>query len=102
MSKQKAALYRLEKIIDETGFTQKEIFTLIEKEIIRPFKNQDEPEFDEENRRRIRLVCELKRDFGVNDSGIDIILHLLDQIYGMRNELFDFKKFRERGNKDEI
>jgi chaperone modulatory protein CbpM len=30
------------------------------------------------------LIRDLKADFGVNDEGIGIILHLLDQLYGLR------------------
>ena len=30
------------------------------------------------------MIRDLKADFGVNDEGIAIILHLLDQLYGLR------------------
>jgi chaperone modulatory protein CbpM len=30
------------------------------------------------------LIQDLKVDFGVNDEGIAIVLHLLDQLYGLR------------------
>ncbi|MCS3928869.1 hypothetical protein M2175_003900 [Bradyrhizobium elkanii] len=33
---------------------------------------------------RARLIQDLKAYFGVNDEGITIILHLLDQLYGPR------------------
>ena len=33
---------------------------------------------------RARLIQDLEADFGVNDEGIDIILHLIDQLHGMR------------------
>ena len=33
---------------------------------------------------RARLIRDLKVDFGVNDEGVAIILHLLDQLYGLR------------------
>ncbi|WP_066862335.1 chaperone modulator CbpM [Sphingobium sp. TCM1] len=33
---------------------------------------------------RARLIHDLKRDFGVNDDGVDIILHLVDQLHGLR------------------
>ena len=33
---------------------------------------------------RVLLIRELQGDFGVNDEGIDIVLHLLDQLHGMR------------------
>jgi chaperone modulatory protein CbpM len=29
----------------------------------------------------------LKEDFGVNDEGIPLILHLLDQIHGLRRSM---------------
>ncbi|SPL62668.1 chaperone modulator CbpM [Ochrobactrum soli] len=36
---------------------------------------------------RARLIKELKKDFGANDAGVDVILHLLDQLHGMRRSL---------------
>jgi chaperone modulatory protein CbpM len=33
---------------------------------------------------RARLIQDLEGDFGVNNEGIDIILHLIDQLHGMR------------------
>jgi chaperone modulatory protein CbpM len=40
--------------------------------------------FSEADLARARLIQDLKADFGVNDEGITIILHLLDQLYGLR------------------
>ena len=33
---------------------------------------------------RAHLIRDLKGDFGVNDEGVDIILHLVDQLHGLR------------------
>ncbi|WP_426414006.1 chaperone modulator CbpM [Bradyrhizobium ganzhouense] len=33
---------------------------------------------------RAHLIQDLKGDFGVNDEGIDVILHLIDQLHGVR------------------
>jgi chaperone modulatory protein CbpM len=33
---------------------------------------------------RARLIQDLKTDFGVNDEGVDVILHLMDQLQGLR------------------
>lgn len=33
---------------------------------------------------RVRLIQELKNDLGANDEGIGVILHLMDQLHGMR------------------
>ena len=36
---------------------------------------------------RAQLICDLEDDLGVNPEGIEVILDLLDQIYGMRQLL---------------
>jgi chaperone modulatory protein CbpM len=36
---------------------------------------------------RAHLIQDLKADFGVNDEGIDVILHLVDQLYGLRRAM---------------
>ena len=36
---------------------------------------------------RARLIQDLKTDFGVNDEAIDVILHIIDQLHGLRRAL---------------
>ena len=36
---------------------------------------------------RAHLIQDLQADLGVNDEGIDVILHLMDQIHGLRSAL---------------
>lgn len=36
---------------------------------------------------RARLIRDLKGDLGVNDEGIDVVLHLVDQVHGLRRAL---------------
>jgi len=55
---------------------------------------QTEPElaFSEIDLARARLIRDLRHDLGVNDEGIEVILHLLDQMHGLRatmQELLD-------------
>jgi chaperone modulatory protein CbpM len=45
--------------------------------------------FSEADLARARLIQDLKMDFGVNDEGIAIVLHLLDQLHGLRCLLRD-------------
>jgi chaperone modulatory protein CbpM len=40
---------------------------------------------------RALLIHELTSDFGVNDEGVDIVLHLLDQLHGLRQVLIDLR-----------
>jgi chaperone modulatory protein CbpM len=50
---------------------------------------QRDPElaFSEVDLARAQLIRELKEDFGVNDEGISLILHLLDQVHGLRRSM---------------
>jgi chaperone modulatory protein CbpM len=41
---------------------------------------------------RARLIQDLKTDFGVNDEGVDVILHLVDQLHGLRRALAQLHK----------
>jgi chaperone modulatory protein CbpM len=50
---------------------------------------QREPElaFTEVDLARAKLINELHNDLGVNDEGISVILHLLDQVHGLRGSM---------------
>ena len=50
---------------------------------------QRDPElaFSEVDLARAQLIRELKEDFGVNDEGVSLILHLLDQVHGLRRSM---------------
>jgi chaperone modulatory protein CbpM len=41
---------------------------------------------------RARLIRDLKTDLGVNDEGVDVILHLVDQLHGLRRALEQLHK----------
>jgi chaperone modulatory protein CbpM len=41
---------------------------------------------------RARLIRDLKMDLGVNDAGVGVVLHLLDQLHSLRRT---FKQVRD-------
>ncbi len=43
--------------------------------------------FSDMDAARARLIGDLKTGFGVNDEGVDVILHLVDQLHGLRAAL---------------
>ena len=51
-------------------------------------------QFSEQDLARARLIQDLKGDLGVNDEGIALVLHLVDQIYGLRCLLRDIQAMR--------
>jgi chaperone modulatory protein CbpM len=61
----------------------------IEAEWLAPVTGQMTLLFSEADLARARLIQDLKLDFGVNDEGVAIVLHLLDQLHGLRCLLRD-------------
>ena len=56
----------------------------VEAEWLVPVASKKTFQFSEADLARAQLIQDLKMDFGVNDEGVTIILHLLDQLYGLR------------------
>jgi chaperone modulatory protein CbpM len=50
---------------------------------------QTEPElmFSDIDLARVQLIRDLREDFGVNDEGVSVILHLIDQMHGLRRSM---------------
>ena len=50
-------------------------------------QREPELEFSEVDLARAILIRDLRDDFGVNDEGIAVILHLIDQMHGLRRSM---------------
>jgi len=53
---------------------------LIEREVMVLEDGREMVAYNERDLRRIRTICSLTRDLGVNMSGIEVILQLLDRM----------------------
>ena len=56
----------------------------IDAEWLLPFSSGKTYLFSDADLARARLIQDLKIDLGVNNEGIAIVLHLLDQLHGLR------------------
>lgn len=59
----------------------------IEQEWLMPEQTPAGQAFTDGDVARSRLIRDLKIEFGVNDEGIDVVLHLVDQLHGVRHAL---------------
>jgi chaperone modulatory protein CbpM len=57
----------------------------IEEQWLLPRASGSALQFSDADLARARLIRDLKLDLGVNDEGVAIILHLLDQLHGLRS-----------------
>lgn len=46
---------------------------------------------------RVHLIRQLKDDLGANEQGIDVILHLVDQVHGLRRALNELREGMTEG-----
>ncbi|MGV8939441.1 MAG: chaperone modulator CbpM [Allorhizobium sp.] len=56
----------------------------IEEEWLIPNQVISEMEFSEADIARAALILDLKKGLGVNDEGVGVVLHLIDQMHGLR------------------
>ena len=59
----------------------------IEEEWLIPGGSADAPAFTDMDLARAELIHDLKGKMGVNDEGLGVILHLLDQMHTLRRAL---------------
>lgn len=81
---------RIDEASEKCGVPSDIIIHFIQEEWIVP-KDISTPDFDDEDVARIRLIWDLRSNFGVNDESMPIILHLLDQLNRIHLELEKYK-----------
>jgi len=59
----------------------------IEQQWLIPEETADGVAFSDVDLARAHFIRDLKGDLGVNDEGVDVILHLVDQLHGLRRAL---------------
>lgn len=69
----------------------------IEQEWLVPEETPTGLHFQDIDVARVRLIRELQSGIGANDAGIDVILHLMDQLHGMRRAMAEMR--RDMGEK---
>jgi chaperone modulatory protein CbpM len=64
----------------------------IEEEWLIPSRTDSDLTFSEADLARAKLIRDLIDDLGVNSEGVGIVLHLLDQVHGLRRALAEVLK----------
>ena len=84
MSKITRKTFSVTEVSEITGVEPTKVLLFIQREWIIPMGTD---EIDHEDIARIHLIEELQRTFGANDESIPLILHLMDQLYFLREQL---------------
>jgi chaperone modulatory protein CbpM len=77
----------LEKFLENSGIELVLLEQWVAREWIIPARATEMLELSDADAARAILIRDLRSDFGVNDAGVEIVLHLLDQVHGLRRAL---------------
>ena len=66
----------------------------IEEEWLIPSEKAGEIRLSDADLARAQLIRDLKEDLGVNDEGVGVTLHLVDQVNGLRRMLTELLRFK--------
>ena len=86
-----------QEFLDHSGVHAQMLEFWIEQRWLIPQESPEGARFSERDIARARLIQDLKGDMGVNDEGVDAILHLIDQLHGLRGALAQVREI-QRGS----
>lgn len=81
-----------EEFLKSSGLKVQVLELWIEQEWLVPEQTRSGPRFREIDVARARLIGELQSGIGANEAGIDVILHLMDQLHGVRRALAELRR----------
>lgn len=81
----------LDEFLARTGIDLRSLDQWIERDWLLAERRERTIILTEVDAARARFIRDLRHDFGVNDEGIEIVLHLLDQVHGLRRALGDIQ-----------
>ncbi len=82
-------LATFEQVLAEIKLDEAELAVWIEQNWVLPVEEEGRYLFDDADVARVRLIAELRRDLGVNEEAVPVVLRLLDQVYALRKALAD-------------
>lgn len=73
--------------LERAGLDRRTLEVWIEEEWVIPGGSAVEPAFTDMDLARAELIHDLQDKMGVNDEGLGVVLHLLDQMHALRRAL---------------
>lgn len=81
-----------QEFLKSSGLQGQTLELWIEQEWLMPEETPEGASFGEIDIARAHFIQELKADIGANDEGIGVILHLVDQLHGVRRALAELRR----------
>jgi chaperone modulatory protein CbpM len=94
-----------ELLIRLRSLERRELARWVENRWVSPDRHGETWVFHELDVARVELILEIRRDFAIDDEATELVLRLLDQVYGLRRQmrrLCDAVAAQPPGVQDEI
>jgi chaperone modulatory protein CbpM len=76
-----------QEFLSSTGLQVQTLEFWLEQRWLIPEQTSAGANFSDMDVARAHFIWDMKADLGVNDEGVDVILHLVDQLHGLRRVL---------------
>jgi chaperone modulatory protein CbpM len=76
-------------LVLELDCPREDIVVLIERRWVLPLQQDGDYIFSEADTARVQMILELRRDCAINDEAMEVVLGLLDKLYGVRRQMRD-------------
>jgi chaperone modulatory protein CbpM len=80
-------MFTEQEFLERARLDRRTLSVWIEEEWVIPARSADEHAFTDMDLARANLIRDLKDNMGVNNEGLGVILHLLDQMHSLRRAL---------------
>ncbi|MEW6219898.1 MAG: MerR family transcriptional regulator [Thermodesulfobacteriota bacterium] len=81
-----AGLYSSRQVAEIFGVSRRTILRLVGEGLVCPVQERGRRRFSDADLERIRTVLVLSRDLGVNLAGVEVILHLREQLVTLHHQ----------------
>lgn len=81
-----------QEFLTSSGLKVRTLELWIEQKWIIPEESDSGSQFSAIDVARAQFILDLQSDLGANDAGIDVILHLSDQLHGLRRALAQLRE----------
>lgn len=75
-------MIEIDEFLAQSGIDRRLLEDWIEREWLLPQRKAKRVILSEIDAARARFIRDLKSDLGVNDEGVEVVLHLVDQLHG--------------------
>ena len=76
-----------ELLIRLRGLERRDLSRWVENRWVLPERQADTWAFHEVDVARVELILDIRRDFAIDDEAMELVLGLLDQVYGLRRQM---------------